>query len=151
MTAQASQKLPNATNTTFIPPGWQSVAFALFSDTSTDLHDKGWSGLPGGQQEAKVRVLFEDLGAELARRGGTLQECPAQNSLRKSPPAPLDTRTIVNAHFRLSGPVPMPGSSRIVGLVGGTAQWLFARDDLVSVTVSAADSLAEQSADDIAE
>ncbi len=65
-------------------------------------------------------------------------------------PAPREARAIVNAHYRLDGPVPMPNDSRLLGLVGGTAHWLFARGDVASVTVSAADDLAEESADRLA-
>ena len=65
-------------------------------------------------------------------------------------PAPLETRPIVNAHFRLDRPVPMPGGSAILGVVGGTAQWIFARGDIASVTVSAAGALAERPAAEIA-
>ncbi len=64
--------------------------------------------------------------------------------------APLETRAIVNAHFLLNEPVTLPEDSGLVGVVGGTAQWIFARGHVVSVTVSAADALAERSADDIA-
>ena len=66
-------------------------------------------------------------------------------------PAPLETRPIVNAHFRLDRPVPMPGCSAILGVVGGTAQWIFARGDIASVTVSAASALAERPAAEVAE
>ena len=66
-------------------------------------------------------------------------------------PAPLETRPIVNAHFRLDRAVPMPGGSAILGVVGGTAQWIFARGDIASVTVSAAGDLAERPASEIAE
>ena len=65
-------------------------------------------------------------------------------------PAPLETRPIVNAHFRLDRPVPMPGGSAILGVVGGTAQWIFARGDIASVTVSAAGDLTERPAAEIA-
>ncbi len=65
-------------------------------------------------------------------------------------PAPLETRPIVNAHFRLDRPVPMPGGSMILGVIGGTAQWIFARGDIASVTVSAAGDLADRPADEIA-
>ena len=65
-------------------------------------------------------------------------------------PAPLETRPIVNAHFRLDRPVPMPGGSAILGVVGGTAQWIFARGDIASVTVSAAGDLADRPAAEIA-
>jgi squalene-associated FAD-dependent desaturase len=58
--------------------------------------------------------------------------------------------TIVNAHFRLPDPASLPGGAPLLGLVGGAAQWLFARGDVVSVTVSAADALAERDNDAIA-
>jgi predicted NAD/FAD-dependent oxidoreductase len=38
----------------------------------------------------------------------------------------------------------------LLGLIGGTAQWLIARGDVVSVTVSAADALVERPAEAIA-
>jgi squalene-associated FAD-dependent desaturase len=47
---------------------------------------------------------------------------------------------IVNAHFRI---VPPAGAPLMVGLVGGTAEWVFAFPDRLSVTVSAADRLLE--------
>lgn len=59
-------------------------------------------------------------------------------------------RAIVNVHFRLAAPTALPGNSRFLGLVGGTAQWLFVRGDIVSVTVSAADALAKGNNDVIA-
>jgi len=45
---------------------------------------------------------------------------------------------IVNAHFKM---VPPAGTPLITGLIGGTAEWVFAFDDRLSVTVSAADRL----------
>lgn len=64
--------------------------------------------------------------------------------------APLETRAIVNAHYLLSQPVALPDNCGLIGVVGGTAQWIFARGNVASVTVSAADALAEQPADEIA-
>lgn len=52
---------------------------------------------------------------------------------------PQESRTIVNAHFRLSQPVSAPG---LIGLIGASAHWIFTRDDVASVTISAADGLA---------
>lgn len=63
---------------------------------------------------------------------------------------PAAAHAIVNAHFRLDQPVPLPGGYPFLGLVNATAQWLIARDDLISVTVSAGDALAERDGDDIA-
>jgi squalene-associated FAD-dependent desaturase len=47
---------------------------------------------------------------------------------------------IVNAHFKFAPPRKLP---LIVGLVGGTAEWVFALPDRLSVTVSAADRLVD--------
>lgn len=62
--------------------------------------------------------------------------------------APEGAHAIVNAHFRLDAPWT---GDPLIGLVGGTAQWVFVRGDVASVTVSAADALAEESADAIAD
>ncbi|MBP2227296.1 squalene-associated FAD-dependent desaturase [Azospirillum agricola] len=62
------------------------------------------------------------------------------------PPGPA----IVNVHYRFDGPVSLPGGSPFLALVGGRAEWLFARGDVLSVTVSDADALADQPADAIA-
>lgn len=59
-------------------------------------------------------------------------------------PVPADCSPIVNAHYRLDGPAAMPGGLPILGLVGGNAQWLIARGDVVSVTVSAADEIVDR-------
>jgi hydroxysqualene dehydroxylase len=56
---------------------------------------------------------------------------------------PCGSHAIVNGHFRLACPARLPGGAQLLGLVGGTAEWLFLRDELVSLTVSAADDLAD--------
>ncbi len=48
---------------------------------------------------------------------------------------------IVNGHFRVAPP---PGTPLMTGVIGGTAEWIFAFPDRISVTVSAADGLAEE-------
>jgi hydroxysqualene dehydroxylase len=63
---------------------------------------------------------------------------------------PHESHAIVNGHFRLARPVSLPGDSVLLGLVGGTAEWLFVRDELVSLTVSAADELADEPSEAIA-
>jgi squalene-associated FAD-dependent desaturase len=57
---------------------------------------------------------------------------------------------IVNAHFRFERPVELPGGLPFLGLVGGVAEWLFGRGDVLSVTVSDADRLAERPAEELA-
>jgi len=58
--------------------------------------------------------------------------------------APDAFRAIVNAHFRIAPPADAP---IMVGLIGGTAEWVFAFHDRLSVTVSAADHLMETGID----
>jgi squalene-associated FAD-dependent desaturase len=55
---------------------------------------------------------------------------------------------IVNGHFKMAPP---PGLKPIVGVIGGTAQWIFAFPDRLSVTVSAADDLADQDREALAQ
>jgi len=69
--------------------------------------------------------------------------------------APRDSRPIVNGHIRLARTPPLaPGMTAerpFLGLVGGAAQWLFLRGDVVSLTVSAAAGLVERPNQEIAE
>ena len=55
---------------------------------------------------------------------------------------------IVNVHFRADAP--LPDGAGFVGVVGGTAEWVFVRPGIVSVTISAANRLADLSAETIA-
>ena len=57
---------------------------------------------------------------------------------------PSETRSILNAHFRPQHPIKIPGKSKFLGIVGGTADWVFLRDRVLSVTVSAADELIDE-------
>jgi len=55
--------------------------------------------------------------------------------------APAQFRAIVNAHFRIDPPA---GAPAMLGVIGGTAEWIFAFSDRISVTVSDADALVDQ-------
>lgn len=63
---------------------------------------------------------------------------------------PAETRAIVNLHFRIDTPIRLPDDAEFLGLIGTTAQWVFARGDVVSVTVSDAGALADRDAGVIA-
>ena len=54
--------------------------------------------------------------------------------------APTEFRSIVNAHFKI---VPPKGSSLMTGVIGGSAEWVFAFEDRVSITVSGADAIVD--------
>jgi hydroxysqualene dehydroxylase len=60
--------------------------------------------------------------------------------------APPAGQAIVNAHYRLD----TPHDLQLVGLVNSLAQWVFVRDTIASVTISAADAVAEDDASNIA-
>ena len=67
--------------------------------------------------------------------------------------APPAGGPIVNVHYRLAQPVTPDGTVRIIGVVGGLAQWVFVRNhqgvELASVTISAAADVVDLSADEI--
>jgi squalene-associated FAD-dependent desaturase len=116
---------------------------------------------------ARLRALpIEDervLGLDFA--GESVALAPADRVVLALPPtaaaellpglrAPEESRPIVNVHLRLGSPhLPrgLPEDLPFLGLIGSWADWLFLRGDVVSLTVSAAQALAEESADAIGE
>ncbi|MDJ0950708.1 MAG: hydroxysqualene dehydroxylase HpnE [Alphaproteobacteria bacterium] len=65
--------------------------------------------------------------------------------------APRESRPIVNAHFRANPSLPDASNGRLffVGMIGGDADWLFLRNGVISITVSAAEDLVDLPADEI--
>jgi squalene-associated FAD-dependent desaturase len=61
--------------------------------------------------------------------------------------APTEFRAILTAHYLAEPPA---GSPFFVGVVGGTAEWVFAKPGVLSVTVSAADRLIDRPAEELA-
>lgn len=75
---------------------------------------------------------------------------PAQSAL-PSLTVPTEFNAIVNAHIKLP-PHNRPNEHQLLlGIIGGTADWIFRREEIVSLTVSAADELAEKSAEEISD
>ena len=108
----------------------------------------------------RVRVLEIAGGRVVALADGRERHVlgPADRAILCVPPAatgdllpgltvPTEARAIVNVHFKISQPASSP---RLVGLVGGTAEWVFHRSDMASVTISAADQIVGEAADVIA-
>jgi len=62
-------------------------------------------------------------------------------------PAPDAFHAIVNAHFAVTPP---EGAPAMLGVLGGTAEWLFAFPDRISVTVSAADAIVDIDREELA-
>jgi len=61
--------------------------------------------------------------------------------------APDTFSSIVNGHFKIDPP---PGSPKIVGVIGGTAQWLCAFEGRISTTVSGAAAVVDTPRDEMA-
>ena len=61
---------------------------------------------------------------------------------------PDEFSAIVNAHFKIAPPKDAPG---MLGLIGGTAEWVFAFPDRISVTVSGADAIVDKPREELAD
>ncbi len=58
---------------------------------------------------------------------------------------------IVNVHFLIDAqPAGDVGVAGFLGLIGGTAEWIFIKPGIVSITISAANRLVDRTADDLA-
>ena len=93
-------------------------------------------------------LVFEDETLQLAPEDRVILAVPPWIARDLLPHLPhLATRAIVNGHFRLDRPAHLPGGMPWLGLTGGLGQWVSLRDNVVSVTVSAAEHAAKQDAD----
>ena len=72
---------------------------------------------------------------------------PVAADLLPGIPAPDSFRAIVNAHFRCDDVAGAPG---FVGVIGGTAEWIFQKPGILSVTCSAAEALVDRPAEELA-
>ncbi|GAB4353250.1 MAG: hydroxysqualene dehydroxylase HpnE [Kiloniellaceae bacterium] len=143
------------------------VARRGLSDVFVDPALETIRGLGGGiAYNRRLRALIDDGARVTALDFGEqkVAVAPGEAVVLALPPGiagdvvpglavPRDARPIVNAHFRLpAGARParqLAPELPILGLVGGATDWLFLRDDVVSLTVSAAEDLAEQPAEAI--
>ena len=120
----------------------------------------------GGRVRFGHRLRAVTLGPDRARAldftGASVELGAADSVVLALPPAalaellptvtvPRQSRAIVNAHFLVT-PAPAPlKDAPFVGLIGGTAQWLFLRGEVASVTVSAGDELSRRPNQEIAD
>ena len=72
---------------------------------------------------------------------------PAAGAMVPGLVVPDEFEAIVNLHYRIDA---APGEAGFVGLVGGTAEWVFLKPGVVSVTISAANRLVDRAAEDLA-
>jgi squalene-associated FAD-dependent desaturase len=105
-----------------------------------------------GLRFAGERIEALDFGSEsitLAADDAVILAVPpyAATSLVNGLEVPTEFRAIVNAHFRILPPADLPP---ILGVLGGTVEWIFAFPGRVSVTISAGDRLVDGARDVLA-
>jgi squalene-associated FAD-dependent desaturase len=99
---------------------------------------------------ARISALdFGDLTVPLRPGDGAVLAVPpvVASSLIPDLTVPTEFRAIVNAHFRMAPPADLPPMS---GIINGTAEWLFAFPDRLSVTISAGDRLLDTPREELA-
>jgi hydroxysqualene dehydroxylase len=136
---------PEGIGTAFVDP---AVAYlkqrGIDIDFHRPLHALGYDG---------DRVAHLDFGKDvvaLGERDSVILAVPSYAAAGFMPglQVPSSFRSIVNAHYRIDPPA---GQPRMIGVVNGTAEWVFALPGRVAVTVSDAGDLLEMSRDDVAQ
>jgi hydroxysqualene dehydroxylase len=136
-----------------------SLASSLIDPALARLGERGVSVAFGYRlravlrQDGRARSLdFGERRIELGAEDRLILALPPgqTGALLPEIAVPDASHAIVNGHFRLAQPVRLPDQAPLLGLIGGTAEWLFLRDELVSLTVSAADALADEPSETIA-
>jgi squalene-associated FAD-dependent desaturase len=96
-----------------------------------------------------ARLDFGEDEVALGPRDAVVLAVPAQAAAALVPGlvAPDEFRAIVNGHFLLAPPPSLPP---ILGLVGGTVEWLFAYPGRLSTTTSDADRLVDTPREELA-
>jgi squalene-associated FAD-dependent desaturase len=99
----------------------------------------------------RVQALdFGDASVKLATEDAVILAVPGSVARLVLPGivTPTAFRAIVNAHFKLKPPSGFP---TLLGVINGTAEWLFSFPDRISATISAADRWIEASREELAE
>ena len=89
-----------------------------------------------------TELAFEGGAVALGAADSVILAVPANAAGRLVPglTVPDDHAPIVNGHFRCVAPAASPA---FTGIIGGTAEWVFRKREVLSVTVSAADRLVD--------
>jgi hypothetical protein len=95
-----------------------------------------------------AELVFDSGSIELGRDDSLILAVPAPVAARLVPAlaVPDAYSPIVNAHFRC---MPQAGSPLFVGVIGGSAEWIFRKREMLSVTVSAADRFVDRPAQEL--
>lgn len=134
----------------------ESLAAALVDPALAYIRERGGTVCFGHRVRAievsgnsASRIDFVQGWEPLTPDDRLVMALPAPNARALLPDlaVPEGHHAIVNAHFAVEPDGAADPAPRLVGLLGGLGHWLFARPNLVSVTVSAADGLADRPAE----
>lgn len=137
----------------------QGLTHSFIDPALATLRERG-TDVRFGQRLRSLEM--DDMGVTGFRFGGETIDIPADDAVILALPAavlasilpesapPESFHPIVNVHFKhdAAAASPLPP---ILGVIGGTAEWIFCRSNILSVTVSAAVDLANAPADEIAD
>ena len=95
------------------------------------------------------KLIFSNRDEELGEGDKVILALPPNvvASLLPNLKLPNQYHSIINGHFQSNKLLP---GHKFIGAVGGTVQWVFSRDKIISVTVSAADNLVDKSSSSLA-
>lgn len=100
-------------------------------------------------RESVVALEVQDAVLPVGRDDTVVLSTPpwVTGELLPGTPVPDEFSAIVNAHFRIAPPEGVPG---MLGVIGGTAEWIFSFRDRISVTISGADRLVDRDREELA-
>lgn len=95
-------------------------------------------------------LLFDNDPIRLGDADSVILAVPAAIAARLVPALTVPDlySPIVNAHFRCNPP---QGTPFLIGVIGGTAEWIFRKREAFSVTVSAADRIVDRTPPELAD
>ena len=125
----------------FVEPALAALA-ARGADVRT-----GWRVASVERTDGRVTGLAGPNGRVAVAAGDSVVlavPSPVASALVADIEGPDRFESIINVHFRTeeTGVVPTIGTARFVGLVGSPAEWVFLKEGVVSVTISAANRFA---------
>lgn len=125
-------------------------ALALLSQHGTEIRYQQRLQSVEAENNAIRTLRFTDSVVEIGASDTVILALPPQAlpGILPGVPVPDDYNAIVNGHFLW--PDALPDAPPFMGVINGTAQWIFRRDTLISTTTSAASALADHDSEHIA-
>ena len=107
----------------------------------------------GLKKERVSHLEFSQETIELKEKDIVIMALPPgpANQILDTLKTPLDYSAILNLHFKLETSIEVDWPAPLIGLIGGVSQWVFVRDNIASVTISAGNNLLEMPAAELAQ